>query len=88
VSYQPDDQCPLFKQTLREIAAQSDEMVRHLQEVLGYWIQPIRDLKKFFILYGGTNSSKSSLVEFVAQTLVGEDGFVSMAIDGQVRFIV
>ena len=81
-SYDPDAQCPMFKATLASIFAKSgqpSEMERHLFEVIGYAIQPIRNHAMIVVLYGAGANLKSSLLR-VLISIVGSESVLATSV--------
>jgi putative DNA primase/helicase len=81
--FDPNAKCPLYDAAVRrmfENCAQPDEMVRHLNEILGYAIQPQRDIACFLMLKGDGANGKSKWVETMTR-LVGPDAVASIRID-------
>jgi putative DNA primase/helicase len=75
VEYDPAATCPRFDNAVADIfgrAADPSEMVRHMLEVMGYAIQPKRDIPSIICLVGGGANGKTSLLSLL-QTLVGAD---------------
>ncbi len=64
VEYNPDAECPLFDSALDSMFPEdTDEMVRHLEEFIGYAIQPRRNIPAIFMLTGAGNNGKTKLAE-------------------------
>lgn len=64
--YDPSATCPKFDAALLQTFANSsapEDMVRHIQEVMGYFIQPSRFLTCWFMWQGGGSNGKTSLFE-------------------------
>lgn len=64
--YIPEATCPRFDNALFETFSNSSnpqDMVRHLQEVMGYFIQPSRFLTCWFMWQGGGSNGKTTLFE-------------------------
>ena len=73
VRYDPDAECKLFDSTLASIFAKADEpeeMVRHIWEIFGYIIQPLKNIPAWFILHGSGANGKSVIMD-VLTALVG-----------------
>ena len=88
--YDPTATCPRFDAALAEIfsrAAPANGMVRHWWELIGYLIQPRRDIALILICEGGGSNGKTKLIETV-QRLLGEGLVSAMRIQdlGQDRF--
>jgi putative DNA primase/helicase len=65
VVYDPEATCPTYDKALLEIFAKADNpkaMVRHWNELLGYIIQPKRNIPLIVILYGSGDNGKTKLI--------------------------
>lgn len=71
VEYDPDAEAPEYEEALQQIFCGDEDMVRHWHEVVGYLIQPKRDLKQYFLFKGDGNNGKSKLVELIGKHLAG-----------------
>lgn len=74
IEFDPKAECPLFDRTLKDIFSkeeQRDEIIRHLWEVLGYIIQPKKNIASWFLFYGTGANGKTLLLE-VLSALLGE----------------
>jgi P4 family phage/plasmid primase-like protien len=72
ISYDPAATAPRYDQAIREIfsrAADPEAMVRYFEELAGYCLQPRRFIKAIFILEGGGDDGKSSLLSLITQLL-------------------
>ncbi len=72
IPYDPIAECPIYDAALREIFSKSADvkaMVRHWQDLCGYWISPRRKVPKIFILRGAGSNGKTKLMETVTQIL-------------------
>ncbi len=70
--YLPEATCPNFDNALFETFSNSsnpEEMVRHLQEVIGYFIQPNRFLTCWFTWQGGGSNGKTTLFETIERLM-------------------
>ena len=68
VDYSLGAECPLFIQTLREIFANYDdteEIIRHLAEVLGYVIQPYKPDANWWMFRGPGGDGKSTIIKIL-----------------------
>jgi putative DNA primase/helicase len=75
VTYDPAATCPKYDRAVREIFAKGDKptaMVRHWNELVGYIIQPKRNLPAIVILSGGGDNGKTVLIRTVTR-LLGTD---------------
>jgi putative DNA primase/helicase len=65
VAYDPEAACPEYDQAVLEIFGKADNpkaMVRHWNELLGYVIQPKRNIPLIVILYGSGDNGKTKLI--------------------------
>lgn len=68
VDYDPSSECPLFMQTLEEIFANfpdTEEMVRHVGEVMGYIIQPYKPDANWWMFRGPGGDGKSTIIKII-----------------------
>lgn len=84
---------PLFDRALRDIfqhpdTSETEDLVRHFEEFMGYAIQPSREIPAFFLLKGQGSNGKSKLMQTVTEHLMGNTAFATMKISnlGQDRF--
>ena len=74
VKYDRDAECPVwdaFCETTFSLAPDPRETQRHLEELMGYTLSQSRNLRAWVLLYGGTGTGKSTVVE-VMSSLLGE----------------
>lgn len=76
IPFQKDADCPLFKQTLKDIFGylkkpERDETIRHLLEILGYIIQPLKNIAAWVFFYGEGSNGKGVVLE-VLQAILGD----------------
>lgn len=77
ITYDPDAEAPGFEQALRGMLCHpggrpiddQDEMVRHVEEMLGYVIQTGRFLKVFMLLTGPGDNGKTCLTKLLNHIL-------------------
>ncbi len=72
VAYDPGAECPLFLSTINEIFSQysdRDDMVRHMMELMGYLIQPVKNIASFWLFRGPGGDGKSTLIKILAGVL-------------------
>lgn len=65
-NYDPSAECPMFIQTLEEIFANfpdTDEMIRHIAEVMGYIIQPYKPDANWWMFRGPGGDGKSTIIK-------------------------
>jgi putative DNA primase/helicase len=75
VVYDPDAACPEYDKALLEIFAKADNpkaMVRHWNELVGYVIQPKRNIPVIVIMSGAGDNGKTVLIRTVMR-LLGTD---------------
>ena len=68
VEYDPAATCPRFDQALLDIFRDSSDpidMARHIEEFVGYAVQPVRDIASWFMLRGKGRNGKTKLIETV-----------------------
>jgi P4 family phage/plasmid primase-like protien len=72
VVYDPEAECPKYDKALLEIFAKADKpkaMVRHWNELVGYLIQPKRNIPVIVIMFGGGDNGKTVLIRTVTRLL-------------------
>ena len=72
VVYDPEADCPKYDKALLDIFAKTDNpraMVRHWNELLGYLIQPKRNIPVIVIMFGGGDNGKTVLIRTVTRLL-------------------
>jgi len=82
VAFDPTATCPIFDKTLLGIFGKSSDpvdMVRHWNEVVGYAVQPRRDIPFFGLLIGHGANGKSKLLQSL-QRLVGPASVMNTSI--------
>ena len=65
-AYDPDAECPVFIETLKGIfakAAEPDEVVRHVEELLAYGMQSSRQIPTIVCLVGSGANGKTTILE-------------------------
>jgi putative DNA primase/helicase len=67
----PGGECPRFKQFLREIMADDEEMIAFVQRVLGYCLTGDSSEEKIFFLFGVGQNGKSVLTSTI-EWIMGE----------------
>lgn len=80
IHYEPAGMCPTYDKLMRNMFCRSGgdpipdqaEMLRHMDELMGYMIQPDRFIKTFYIWMGEGDNGKSVLVKLI-QNLIGHD---------------
>jgi putative DNA primase/helicase len=83
VAYDPDAKCREYDRTVLEIFGKADKpeaMVRHWNELMGYIIQPSRNIPIVAILYGRGDNGKTKLVRTITR-LLGPDLVYSQRVD-------
>lgn len=72
VNYDPSAECPLFMQTINEIFEDfidGEDMVRHIGELMGYMIQPYKNIASWWLFRGPGGDGKSTLVKVLEAIL-------------------
>lgn len=82
--YDPNAPAPLWQQTLDTVfknAEDKDDLIRHVEELLGYMIQSSRNAEALWIMFHGeTGANGKSLLAGVLSGLLGEAA-LSMSLD-------
>lgn len=78
--YDPDATCPEYDRAIRDIMCGDEELVRHIEEVCGYMVQPVRKFKNFFIWYGQKGHNGKSAVKKLVTALIGDKNVLSVKI--------
>lgn len=66
VDYDPSAECPLFEETIYDIFRDfpdTEDMVRHVGEMLGYAIQPYKNIASWWLLRGPGGDGKSTILK-------------------------
>lgn len=66
VEYDPEAKCPLFDKSLSEIFVNEQdtpEVVRHFWEVMGYCLQPYKNIAMWLLFNGNGNNGKSLVLD-------------------------
>lgn len=79
IRYDENAQCPIFIQTIREIACHDVKWVLVMQEIFGYCLSGHLEVAKFFIFYGAGANGKSLLIDILIQ-LCGEENVSSISL--------
>ena len=72
VTYEPAAECPLFDAALLRTFSKfndRDEMIELVWEMIGYIIQPNKDLEKWFLFNGTGGDGKSTIIRIVSSLL-------------------
>ena len=72
VRYDPEANCPLFKQFLVDSMEGDMEQVKLIQEMLGYFLVPITSAQKCFVIVGAAAAGKSVLLNVLGEILLGQ----------------
>jgi P4 family phage/plasmid primase-like protien len=75
IAYDPEATCPQFDKMIHEVfgaAKDPADMVRHLSELIGYALQPVRDIPVIAFLWGGGANGKSTILS-ILQAVIGQD---------------
>ena len=68
VDYDPSAECPLFMKTINDIFANfpdTEEMVRHMGEIMGYIIQPYKPDANWWMFRGPGGDGKSTIIKII-----------------------
>ena len=76
IPFEREADCPLFLETLNDIfqplpTREREDTIRHLLEVMGYIIQPVKNLSAWVLFQGEGANGKGVLLE-VLQSILGE----------------
>ncbi len=72
VDYDPSAECPLFMETLHDIFRDypdTEDMVRHMGEILGYTIQPHKNIASWWLFRGPGGDGKSTILKILSGIL-------------------
>lgn len=72
VNYDPTATAPLFMKTVNEIFSNfkdSEQMVKHLGEVCGYTIQPVKNIAAWWLFKGPGGDGKSTIINLLGAIL-------------------
>lgn len=82
VKYNPSAKCPEWDRALGQIFSMSSDatdMTRHMEEILGYLIQPNKNIASWFLLKGYGANGKSMVMD-IANNLIGPSAVLSTSI--------
>lgn len=82
VTYDPDATCPTYDAAIASIFSQATDpvdMIRHLEEVIGYAIQPLRPFAHIVLFEGSGANGKTSVLR-LTQSLVGPEQVFASAV--------
>lgn len=77
IDYDPEAVAPTFKQFLKEITRDDEELIRVHQEILGYLLSAETKAEKAFFFYGSGANGKSVLAAIIRK-LVGKENASSI----------
>jgi len=72
VDYNPNSECPLFMETISDIFFNyddTDDIVRHMAEIMGYIIQPNKNMANWWLFKGPGGDGKSTLIHILGGIL-------------------
>lgn len=72
VNFLPDEKCPIFDKTLREIFAEDDSVIGFLQRYLGYSLTGVTSEQKILIPWGDGSNGKGTILNQV-QNILGSE---------------
>jgi len=73
--------CPTFDAAIRKVFQlnkEPEEVIRHWYEMLGYIIQPTREIAAWMMMRGGGSNGKSFLLQIIT-AILGDGSFVSQS---------
>lgn len=73
VSYDPQAECPKFRQFLSDAMCGDTGQVQLIQEMLGYCLIPVTSAQKCFLLVGAAGAGKSVLLRVLNEVLLGRE---------------
>ena len=82
VEYKPKAKCKEWDKSLTEIfsmAKDKEGMIRHIEEVIGYLIQPNKNIASWFLLKGYGSNGKSMIMD-ITHELIGQDAVLATSI--------
>lgn len=77
IDYDPEAAAPLFEQFTGEITLNDEELIRVIQEIMGYLLSAETKAEKAFFFHGGGANGKSVLVSLITR-LVGQENVSSI----------
>jgi len=83
IRYDSDAKCPLWDTALSEIFSplpDAEDVIRHVWEIFGYTLQPVKNLKKFFFFHGPGNDGKSTILN-ILMALLGPSSYITKALN-------
>lgn len=82
VKYDKKADCPEWDKSLKQIfsiAEDQPNMIRHMEEIIGYLIQPNKNIASWFLLKGYGANGKSMIMD-ITHELIGQQSVLSTAI--------
>lgn len=79
VTYEPQARCPRFDRAMigvfwlvrrNSVAGSAAQMVRHFNEIMGYAIQPRRDIPSWFMFIGPGQNAKTKVAQTLTEHLI------------------
>lgn len=81
-NFDQDAECPEWDAALRRVFRENDDVediIRHLEEVMAYTLQPTRNLAAWVMFYGKGSNGKSMVAQ-VLQSIMGPRSCASMSL--------
>jgi P4 family phage/plasmid primase-like protien len=78
VAYDPDAECPRFKEILSEILEEDENKIKLIQEIFGYCLYKGMPAQKSFWIYGPTASGKTTLFNYILPAMLGRENVSSI----------
>lgn len=85
--YNPDAKCPVFNKALKQIfdaEKDTEDLIRHLWEMIGYLIQPRKNLASWWLFYGTGANGKTLILKIISALLgksVLEQSLTELSLD-------
>lgn len=81
-AYDPDALCPTWDAAVQRVfrgCTQPAEMLRHFEEIMGYMIQPTRNIATWVLFKGPGSNGKSFLMKVIGE-LMGQNSYLSVSL--------
>lgn len=72
VNYDPSAECPLFMDTLQGLFRDfpdTDDLIRHMGELMGYLAQPYKNIPSWWMFHGSGGDGKTTIIEVLSGVL-------------------
>lgn len=78
-AYNTSAKCPIFLKFLNDCMCGDEDLIRSIQEIIGYILVDSNKAQKFFLLYGVGSNGKSVLCDVIIN-MIGRDNISSVSI--------